>query len=274
MKNRYFPLVIGALICGAAFSQTASPSNSDQEQPMAPVPQILAASAMNEQDATLLASQHAAIARAAQIYGYEPENGSWTTSQALCPDAPDYLIAQMSDGDAPAKSFFTVLIPRKGGPPRLIPVLHRGSPNSWMFGEDKLQREFLDQTILVKAGAAEPNGTRWTKLAGCYAALEGVELTGDTVANSVVVNEAAMGKLRDIAFVGIRPDGRRVRWFIQYDPRGKIQNMEVAAAGDFRLVPQGPAPREKPIAASSQPQNWRQISPSSQPQNWKQISPK
>lgn len=256
MKNRYLLVVLSLLLCGGtAFSQAVSPT---QENTNTPAPRVLASGAMSEQDAALLAASQAAIVRAAKAYGYDLGNGSWTTSQAVCSAAPAYLIVQMSQGDDAARSFFTVLIPRNKGFVRIVPVLRQGTMNSWMFGEEKLQREFLDQAIPVDVHAAVSDGPKWTNLAGCYAALEGAEITGSAASNSVVVREGAKGKVLDIAFVGIQPNGLRARWLIEYDPHGKILNMEVVTSMNGRAVPQGQAPREKAVA-SSQPQKWKQV---------------
>lgn len=271
MKNRYSCVAMAVLLCaGTACAQTVSPSNAAAEEAMASIPRILVAGAMNEQDAALLASQHSAIVRAARIYGYDLEKGIWTTSQAVCPGAPGYLIAQMSEGDTPARSFFTALIPRERGSLRIIPILHQGYLNSWMFGEDKLQREFIDQMIPVKATRDEQGGTGWSNLAGCYAALEGAEIAGNSFGDSVVV-DAAAGKPREMHFTGIQPNGQQSNWLIQYDAHGKIRNMEVAGEAKFRVVRQGRAPRPQPSPASTEAQQPAPPPSSSHGQQWKPV---
>lgn len=259
MKSSRLDIAVAVLLtAGAAYAQSIPVSTA--AQPKGPIPRMITVGAMNEQDAALLASQHAAIVRAARIYGYDVETGSWTTDQAACSGAPGYLIAQMSEGDTPARSFLTVLIPRNRGPIRIIPVLHRGILNSWMFGEDKLQREFLDQMIPVRAAGAESDGTGWSNLAGCYAALEGGELAGNSAGNLVIVDEGTAGKLREIEFTGIQPNGQRSQWTIQYGSRGKIRNMEVATGDNFRTVREGQSPRQQPLSTPAA-QKWTHVSP-------------
>ena len=259
MKNRYVYVAAICLWAGMAFGQEGQ-TPAGTANPDSVVPVVVAAQTMSGQDAELLSAKHEALLRAARFYDYDLGIGDWTVNQAVCPEATGSLIVQLSEGGPASQSFFSAVIPRNGGSIRIIPVLHQGIPSRWKFGEDPQQREFLERVIPTGETARSNASADWVRLAGCYAALEGVRIGSEGDLKSILVQKEPAGWVSQIAFAGIEPNGDPITWRIQYDSRGRIAAMEATNGEDLRAIPNTAAPpKAEPVAHSAAATDFRSI---------------
>lgn len=257
MKNRYAYVAVPCLWAGVALGQSGQASAGPPNESSV-VPPVITAGAMSEPDSELLSTEHAALVRATHFYDYDLGNGNWTVNQAVCSEATGYLIVQMSEGGPGAESFFTAVIPRRGGTIRIIPLLHQGIRNRWKFGEDEQQWQFLEKVIPVGDAARGKATADWMHLAGCYAALEGVSIDSVNDKDSVLVEKDPSGPVHEVAFAGTEPDGEPITWRIQYDSHGKISAMEATSGEDIRSIP-NTAPSQSKAVPESNPKTGKDV---------------
>lgn len=212
---------------------------------------MLSASEISPQDAQLLATKHSAIADAARIYGFNLSEGAWAIAQAACPEAPRHLIAQFRDAEAGrANSIFTVVVPRQAGAVRIIPILRRGMPNGWNFGQDVQQREFVNRIIEPHpVGDSDINGD-WTSLASCYAALVGDRLASR---RSLIAHVAPHG-LSELDFSAVGIDNALHNWRIRFNQHREMILFDSASRQEtMRPVQDAPPFKQQALPAGSAP---------------------
>ncbi|GGH10059.1 hypothetical protein GCM10011586_28230 [Silvibacterium dinghuense] len=230
--------------------------------------------AMTPEDRELWSSRTRDIAQAAAIHGYNIEgtaasgNPEWMVSQSLCLHCGDTLLLQyrLIHADR-AVSAFTVLVPRSGGPVRVVSVLHHNawdflpsiqSPGSFALFDTWLPEEERRRALEQRAAAP------WLGLGLDYAELTGnrpivpIEPSLDNatiLAPEVILQIDDIRLKRELIFSDREgPEAYRV-WNIRMDRNGKILQVKTRAHAAYtaHLLPTA-APAGKLIQPTEQPQ--------------------
>lgn len=217
---------------------------------------------MDAADAGLIQAKQRDIATEAEFYGYDLSSASYSYSQVVCPQLPDYvLLHYRSVTRNGALSLFTALVPRGAGRVQVVPVLYRNAtPYGPAAGADRTMRVFNRAVPAdVARAAAQPNGD-WIGLAMTYAAVAGADpgLVTDArmdpalyAAPHPTAEVSAADRLQRVRFAVHDEVGRYTVWSVAFNNQGHVTD----GSTDWFPIPDA-RPATEPSAAPVLAESW------------------
>jgi hypothetical protein len=205
-------------------------------------------------DQSLLRIQRAAIEQAAAIEGYQLSEGTWKSRAILSSALETNLLLQYEHSDSAGLSLVSILVPRRGGPIRVIPVLRQGTtPFKFAYDSPDAIRAYneLFPALVIDTN----NDDKLASRARVYMALSGYGAFSDRLGmvEHAVINEHG----KKIASFSYRDSGN-ADWRFLYTPQGVLTGVRMLGA-EIKPVPETrtssttTVPSAKPVQQTTAP---------------------
>lgn len=208
-------------------------------------------------DAALLKARGAEVVRAAEFFGIDLQQGSWTYQQSVCPLMPKHLIMNyVRNEGSGVETQFAAVVPRGGEPVRVVPVQRRGVA-PFTPAETSMNSMSLFNHVWAEEGGniqAIETQSNWITLGLCYAEMVGSHPLIVT-AKPLVERDAGPPTLRfethggaSALFADIGLPSQTWGWSLEFDRHGSLKRVDRERMTPPRL-PRIPATMAQSTAA-------------------------